>query len=443
MSELSEEITVAEQPTQRPMGLLQTTSLVTGNLVGSGVFLLPASLAVFGSLTLIAWVLTGLGALMLAWIFAKLSMHSKQNGGPHNFIVKAYGKEYGYWVAWGYWVLSWISNAALIVAAVSYASTMLGGLSIVQTLIFELSILFGITFINILGLKFAGRFELCMTCLKLVPLVGIPLVGLFYVDWSQLSFSLNESIGLSTGLKSAMFLTIWGFIGLETATVASGEVSNPQKTIPIATLAGTSLALLVYVLGSFVMFALLGAKTLSSSSAPYADLAGFLFSANWNTFIAISAIICCLGSFNGWTMVVGRIAQGAANEDLFPKMFAQTNNNGTPVFSIVISACCTLPILLLSLGEGLIGQFNMIIDISITLILLVYTACILAFIKLLGSELKLSHCIVVFGSALFVAFSIYASGLKMVLFSLLLLALGWPMRYWRNLEFKAEGLRVG
>lgn len=421
---------------ERQLGLMQTTSLVTGNLVGSGVFLLPATLALYGNIALIAWTVTGIGALMLAWIFAKLSLHSDQNGGPHQFVSKAFGKSFGYWVAWGYWVLSWISNAALIVAAVSYASTVMGGLSPFQSLCLELLILFGITFINILGIKFAGKFELVMTCLKLIPLIGIPWIGFFVVDWSAFEFTLPQDISLSEGLRNAMFLTLWGFVGLETATVTSGEVKHSVKTVPLATLLGTTLALIVYISGSLVMLALLGPQFLSQSAAPYADLAGHLFGGNWTLLIAICALVCCLGSFNGWTMVVGRIAQGAANEGLFPKIFAQVNQKRTPTFSILISATCTLFILFLSFGDGLIDQFNAIIDISVTLILLVYAACLLSFFKIFRNQLTLLHSLLLSGAALFVGFSLWTAGIKMVAFSLLLLVLGVPMRYTMNFKPK-------
>lgn len=416
------------QNNERPLGLCQTTSLVTGNLVGSGVFLLPASLALFGHLTFIAWILTGAGAIMLAWVFAKLSLQSHSNGGPHNFVQKAYGPNLAYWVAWAYWILSWISNAALIVAATSYISSFTGTLSSIQMLSIELCILCSITLINLIGIRLAGRFEFVMTTLKLIPLIGIPLMGFFCIDWANFNFSLPGNISIGSGIASAMFLTVWGFIGLETATVTGGEISNPQKTIPRATIIGTSIALFVYLFGSFVMFAVLGTQILVNSSAPYADLAGAIFNANWTGLIALAAIICCLGSFNGWTMVVGRIAEGASQTGLFPKIFAKRNASGTPTNSIIISAICTTPILFLSLGDGLLEQFNAIIDISITLILLVYGACILSYRRLNPGAKKLFDHFMLIGASCFVAFALFASGLKMFLLSLILIALGLPMR---------------
>ncbi len=423
------------------LGLLQTISLVTGNLVGSGVFLLPASLAAVGTLSLVGWLLTGCGALLLAGVFAALSQTTQKNGGPHNYVDQAFGKEGAYWIAWGYWVLSWISNTALIVAAVSYLSPLFGGLSQPMVLLAQISILGLVTFINIMGIQFAGRFELLMTTLKLIPLVVIPLIGLFSLDLQQLLPIVPEGVNALDGVKTAMFLTLWAFVGLETATVTTGEVKNPKRTIPLATLIGTLIALCVYVLGSVVMLGILG-DGLSTSKAPYADLAGHLFGGNWLSMIAVAAFICCLGSFNGWTMVVSRISQGAAREGLFPHFFGKTDKQGTPVLGLIISACCTLPLLFLSLQENLLGQFNAIIDISITLILIIYLVCILAYFKLkIGYSTRMALVIGV-GALAFVIFSLWAAGFKMVMLSLSLLLLGFPMRFYMRKQKAHASLKA-
>ncbi|MGE3320439.1 MAG: amino acid permease [Candidatus Berkiella sp.] len=424
--------------TSRRLGLLQTISLVTGNLVGSGVFLLPASLALVGTLSLVGWVLTGCGALLLATVFASLSQTTQNNGGPHNYVGHAFGKEGAYWVAWGYWVLSWISNTALVVAAVSYLSPLLGGLSQPMVLLTQILIWGFITFVNIMGVQFAGRFELLMTTLKLIPLVAIPAIGLFSVDFQQLLPIVPQGVDGLEGIKTAMFLTLWAFVGLETATVTSGEVKNPKRTIPLATMIGTLIALFVYVLGSVVMLGVLGAQALSNSKAPYADLAGHLLGGDWGPLIAIAAVICCLGSFNGWTMVVSRISQGAATEGLFPSLFAKVDRRGTPINGLIISALCTLPLLFLSLQENLLSQFNAIIDISITLILMIYLFCILAYFKLkVGISNRLSAWIGI-GALLFVLFALWAAGFKMVVLSLSLLVLGLPMRFYMRKQFAQD-----
>jgi APA family basic amino acid/polyamine antiporter len=425
-------MTSTSAPVREQIGLVQTTSLVTGNLVGSGIFLLPAILAGFGAVSLLGWALTAIGAILLALIFAKLSYKIKENGGPHNFVMQAFGRKAGFFSAWGYWILSWISNAALIVAAVSYIVPLTGELSAWQTLAIELLILATIAGINLIGIQFAGKFEVLLTILKLLPLVVIPLWGLPHLKLASFSPLVAEGMSLGLALKSTLFLTVWGFIGLETGTVPAKDVYKPQTTIPIATVLGTTIAAVVYLLGTLVILGLIERSQLIVSKAPYADLAGLLFGGVWTSTIALAAVICCLGSFNGWTLVVGRIANGAAHEGLFPKLFLQEDAKGTPQLSILISSLCTLPLLLLSLQDNLLDQFNAIIDVSITLILLIYLACIGAYFKLFAQEKKLTltNILIGVGAMAFSLIALWGAGLKMILLSLIFMLLGLPIYYW-------------
>jgi basic amino acid/polyamine antiporter, APA family len=411
------------------LNLLQATSLTTGNLVGSGVFMLPASLAIYGSVSILGWVITSIGAIFLALVFAKLSTTTNESGGPHVFVKKAFGGEAAFWVAWGYWMLSWISNTAVIVAAVSYLSIVFGGLSLSWIFALEITIWFGITMLNLKGIQAAGWFEVVMTALKLIPLLLIPLVSIFYIKIDNFFPLAPQNIDFSIALKSSMFLAIWGFIGLESATVPAKEVKNPKYTIPIATVAGTLISAFVYILGTVTAVGVLGQENLSLSKGPYADLAHSIFgSGNWGHLVAIAAFLCCVGTFNGWTLIVARIAQGAADQQLFPKIFSKTNVNGTPTTSIIISSLCTFPIIIFSVQENMLAQFNFIIDIAITLILFIYAVCALAYFKIAAKYTWISIILGV-GSLGFSLFAICSSGLKMIGLALSLLLLGVPFRF--------------
>lgn len=423
---------------RQKMGLWRTTSLVAGNLIGSGVFLLPVTLAHFGPICLVGWAVTGIGAILLALVFGELAKGSADLGGPSVFNQRAFGPKAGFYTAWGYWVLSWISNAALIVGATSYLGPLLGELSPWQNFLIELFILMSITLINLMGIALASKVELVLTGVKLIPLLILPILCLNQVSFDSLTPLVNEGISSWDALKSTLFLTIWGFIGLETATVPAGEVSHAKKIIPLATLLGTSLAMVVYFLGTLVILGALPKATLLNSSAPYADLAGLVFSGNWQITMALAAVICCLGSFNGWTLVVSRIPQTAAKQNLFPKIFAKVNNKGTPYWGLLVSSGCTLPLLFLALNQSLIEQFNFIIDVSITLILLIYFLCVLSYFKGLfaqgvRSKLKLALGI---GALVFTVLAIWAAGLKMLILSLVILVLGWP--FWTRVKRQKE-----
>jgi len=238
----------------------------------------------------------------------------------------------------------------------------------------------------------------------------------------------NSSTGVA--LNSVAFITLWAFVGVETATVPGSQVINPRRNIPIATIAGTIIAALVYILGTIVIFGVVPSDTLMASHAPYADAANFVFGGGWGSVTAIAAIITCVGSLNGWTIIVGRIAQAAADDGLFPKIFSKTNSMGTPAYAIIVSTVLTVPFIVLSINEGLMEQFNLIIDVTVTFVLFVYMACVLAFFKLIRGDKHLRVYRYIIGALAFgfLSWAFFATQPKMIFYSLLLALCGLPIR---------------
>lgn len=425
----------------KKIGLMQTTSLVTGNLVGSGVFMLPSLLATYGTVSLLGWALTSMGAVFLALVFSGLSkkIHGC-NGGPHLFIQQAFGKDIGFFAAWGYWLLTWASNTALLVAAVSYFVKITGPLSLPMILSIQVGIWALILSINCYGVQSAARFELVITILKLIPIIVIPVFAVRYIDFANFYPILpkTENLNMAGALQGSVFLSLWAFIGVESATVPSTDVADPEKTIGRATILGTSLAAIVYILGSFVAIGVLGHALLLQSSAPYSDLASVAFGGNWGVFVSVCAVISCIGALNGWTMVVARIAQGAAEQGLFPRVFARKNAEETPVASILISSFCTLIALIFTLQENMLSQFNLIIDVAVTIILVIYLFCSAAYFKLACPQRMIEKGIGV-GAILFSLFALYSSGLKMVCLAFGLLLSGLPFRAYKNVPAAETG----
>ncbi len=411
------------------IGFWPLTSLVTGNLVGSGVLLLPAALAKFGSIGILAWGITALGAVILALIFAELSHKIPKNGGPYAFVSAAFGKNCGYVVAWGYWTFSWLSNSALIATAASYFSLITGGVSKPVILGIEIGVLALITAFNMFGIRTTGRAELIITITKVIPLILIPVIGIFIMDMDHFpALNLTEQ-PLHVALNSVAFITIWAFVGLESGTVPGGQVINPRRNIPLATIAGTMISAFIYIIGTIVTFGIIPNDQLANSQAPYAEATSIIFGGSWAIAVAITAIVICIGSLNGWTIVVGRIAQAAANDGLFPKAFSRTNAQGTPTWAILVSSVLTVPFIILSLDESLIDQFNFVIDISVTFILLVYLSSIAAFFKLIrnDNELRKYKYTIGFLGLIFVLWALWATKPILLLYSLIIALSGLPM----------------
>jgi len=348
---------------KRTMGLWMATALVVGNMIGSGVFLLPASMAdAAGPISIFGWLFTGAGAILLAYVFANLGRAYPRTGGPYAYARKAFGDFAGFWTAWGYWIAAWAGNAAIAVAFVGYAAVFWGDLgdnNLLAALV-GIAVIWFITAINILGARQSGITQVVTTVLKFVPLAVIGLIGLFFIDGGNYEpFAPN---GEGAAISSAAVLALWAFIGLESATVPAEEVKNPEKTIPRATMIGTAITALVYIVATVAIMGIIPASQLAQSTSPFADAAGQIFGGGWDKVIAAVAMVATFGALNGWILIQGRVPLAAARDGLFPKRFASVHGErGTPVFGLVVSSVLVTALMLMNYTKGLVDAFTFVI----------------------------------------------------------------------------------
>jgi APA family basic amino acid/polyamine antiporter len=308
-------------------------------------------------------------------------MHTSKGGGPHVYIERAFGRKAAFFTAWTYWLISWASSIAVIVAAIGYLSPLIGISGPLLTLALELSIITVITGINIRSASLAGSCEVFLSFLKCTPLILIPIAGFFFLKAEH--FEPIPGVPFVSSLNTTTLLTFWGFIGVETATTAAGIVENPTKTIPKAVLLGTIVVAAIYFFNSFAVMGVVPPDVLATSRAPYVDAAKVVFGGGWNKLIAVVAFISCIGTLNAWVLTSGQIAAEASKEGLFPAFFSKTNKAGTPYISLTIALVCTQLLLFLTLTPNILQQLNSIIDLSVSIFLFIYFACSLAFLKLL------------------------------------------------------------
>lgn len=412
------------------LGFWQLVALVVGNLVGSGVLMLPAILAPYGSISFLGWIIASAGAILLSLVFCQLCSKHPRTGGPHVYVEEAFGKAAGFYIAWVYWILAWIGCAAIVVAAMGCLTTICGPLSKSVLLAIEVLIIIAFTAVNLFQIAFAGRVELVLTIIKVMPLIIFPMIAVFSVKSEYLFAPPPIDKPYLSALASSVMLMIFAFMGFETATVPSEEVENPRKTIPRATIVGTLIAAGIYILGTVSILGHIPFEQLVQSKAPYADLAACAFGGDWHNFVAGAGILCALGALNGWILVGGRIAYGAAKDGIFPKIFLKTDKFGAPSASIIISSLCIIPFMMLSLSESLIEQFNFVVSISTSLILIVYLACTLAYLKFLKEykHSKPKHWFLGVASTLFCVWVLSSISFEMTIYSLSVFLFGIPLR---------------
>lgn len=422
---------------EKKMGFWAVTSLVAGSQIGTGIFLLPASMAVFGAAGLSSWLITATGAMLLALVFARLCAKIPKTGGPHTFIENAFGKTFGYFAAWTYWVISWLSTPMVVISVVSYLSPLIGDLHPLWNLALEIGIIMFITSLNLSGVRSAGRVEFVFTLLKLLPLLLVPVAGLFFFNQSHfVPFNPTSESTISV-LNAAALLTLWGFIGVESATAPAESVENPKKTIPRAIIVGTLIVAVVYIFSSIVIMGVVPPQVLAQSKAPFADAAQIIFGGNWYILISIAASIVCLGTLNAWVLTSGQIALGAAYDGHLPKFFTVKNAKGAPKWGLIVSSAGIIPVLIVTLNQDFITQVNLIIDICVTAFLFVYVMSVLSYLKLFWKNQETGNrnmaCILIgLGALLFCGWALYSSGITMVIFASLITLAGVPYYLWNK-----------
>ncbi len=339
------------------------TALVVGNMIGSGVFLLPASLGPYGGISLIGWLFTSTGAVLLAIAFARLARMIPRAGGPYAYTRAGFGEFAGFLVAWGYWISTCVGNAAIAVGMVGYLGFFWRPLATSPALgaAAALAAIWLLTWVNARGVREAGGVQLVTTVLKLLPLVAVGTIGLAFIHWDN--FTPFNPSGRSTlsAVSATAALTLWAFLGLESATIPAGEVERPERTIPRATLLGTVLAAAVYILGTVAVMGVIPSATLATSTAPFADAASSMWGPWAAHAVAAGAAISCFGALNGWILLQGQLPLAAAVDGVLPPVLGRRSARGTPVASLVISSVLVTLIVGMNFTKGLVAEFTFII----------------------------------------------------------------------------------
>ena len=254
---MSDAIAKSQQPVseERGLGLAMCTALVVGNMIGSGFFIAPAALAPYGTVAIIGWGVMAFGAVCLGMVFARLARIAPVTGGPYAYTRLGYGRFAGFLIAWGYWISIWASLPAMAAALVGYLGVLFPVFTDYPLLKLgtALGSIWLVAAINMRGVKDAGMFMAVTVYTKLVPFIAISVFGLFWVDWGTFE-TINPSGKPFLGALAATApLTMFAFLGIESATVPAGNVINPTRTIPRATVLGTLIAASVYILGTVVV----------------------------------------------------------------------------------------------------------------------------------------------------------------------------------------------
>lgn len=346
-------------PEIKKMGLVACTAVVAGNMMGSGIALLPANLAAIGSISIFGWAIALTGSLALAYVYSRLGMEDPQDGGPIAYSGEV-APILGYQAGVLYFHANWIGNLAIAITGVDYLSVFFPALQQpMYSGLASIGLIWLFTGINILGADWIGRLVSVGVVLLLVPVILTGTAGWMYFEPAQ--FQSNWVVGGRTpesAVMAAVLLCIWSFIGVESASANAAVVKNPRRTIPLSTMIGTGIAGAVYILSCTAISGMFPASVMAASGAPFSKAMGHIFaSAPFAAAIPslVSAVIAfaCIASLGSWMMLVSQAGARAAKDGTLPKIFARRNARGVPAAGLVLtSAMMTALLVLLMLFSG-------------------------------------------------------------------------------------------
>ena len=427
---------------KRQIGLVTATALVLGNMIGSGVFLLPASLAPYGGYSLIGWLISGTGALLLAGVFYRLAKRAPRAGGPYAYSREAFGDCVGFLVAWSYWVSLVGGNAAIAVAFASYLSAiipMIGATPLFGALA-ALAAIWVVTAVNIAGVRGAGMLQVVTTILKIAPLLALALFGFVHFNPHLLAPGPHAGSPMNA-ISFCVAATLFAFIGVEAATIPAGHVRDPERTIPRATLLGTAIAAVVYIACTTAVMGVVPAAELAKSQAPFAE-AGRLLWGGWaGLLIAGAAAISCFGALNGWVLIAGQFPQAVAKDGLFPSLFARESSLATPALGLLVAAVLASLVVLANYTHGMIAMFTFIVLLSTLGVVVAYLFCAMADVVLAhraGHAMPLRDLVLACAAFAFSMWAVIGAGEDAVYWNFVLLALGIPLYVWQTRTHAAK-----
>ncbi|NQU32533.1 MAG: amino acid permease [Bacteroidetes bacterium] len=424
------------------VGFLGLVAIVVGSMLGGGVFNLPSNMAEGAALgaVLVAWVITGIGMFFLAQTFKTLSdARPDLRSGIYTHAAEGFGRYVGFNSAWGYWLSAAIGNvsfAVLLMQALGYFfpifisgnnwQSILGG----SILIWSMNILVrrgvsGATILNIIS-----------TIAKLVPLFIFVIVLLFVFNWDKLSFDfwgqIDGSLGsLSKQIKSTMLVTLWAFIGIEGAVVISGRAKN-SKDVGKATFIGFLGAILIYAAISIFSFGIMNQADLAKLPDPSTAYVMKAMVGDWGAVVLnLGVIVSILGAWLAWTIMTSEVPSTAAIHGVLPKVLGRLNKNESPVVALTITSIIMQVTLIFSAFEK--NAFLAIISISGSMILIPYVlSAMFLFKQAWGKDssknyagsLKTKAIIIGTMASIYGFWLIYAAGVKYILLSSILYAIG-------------------
>lgn len=350
------------------MTLLQLTLIVAVNMMGSGIVMLPTNLAKIGSIALLSWIGTVVGSLAIAYGFAQAGVIDARPGGMALYAEQTHGTSAYFLVTYLYYISLAIANVAIGVSAVGYFSTLIPVLKAtpLSSCISVIVLIWLTTCANFFGARITGRIGSVSVWGVTLPVALLSVIGWFWFSTERFGAAWNpDQRSVSDAIASSTSITLWAFLGMESACQNSSSVENPKRNVPLACLFGTIGAAVVYVLSTTVIAGIVPNAELRTSTGPFALCYAQMINATVGSIVMLMSVVGCVGSLLGWQFTLSQTSKAAAEKRLFPALFASTNRHGAPVRGMLLVGVAQSALALSTISPSLAEQFAQLVNLAV------------------------------------------------------------------------------
>jgi putrescine:ornithine antiporter len=423
--------TVAE--TTKKMSLVQLTFIVAVNMMGSGIIMLPTNMAQVGAISLLSWVVTAVGSMAIAYGFAQAGIFNQRAGGMAAYAEDAYGKDGYFQVFFLYFLSLAIGNVAIGISAVGYLAGFFPWLSStpIATCIGVIGLLWLTTVANFGGPAVTGKIGSVTVWGVIIPVGLLSFFGWFWFKPDVFAAAWNpQGLSLGEGMGSSISLTLWAFLGMESAAQNSSAVENPKRDVPLACLFGTLGAAVIYILSTTVIQGIVPNADLAKSTGPFALAYAQVFNPMIGNIIMALAVLACLGSLLGWQFTIAQTGKSAAEERMFPAFFTKVNKMGAPLIGMLVLGVVQTLLALSTISPTLSEQFSALVNLAVVTNVVPYVVALSALIVMMKAgnvtqgKYRL-NVVIALVAMVYSVYALWASGMEAVMGGMLVMGLGY------------------
>ncbi|HDL8370469.1 TPA: putrescine-ornithine antiporter [Yersinia enterocolitica] len=431
------------------MGVVQLTILTAVNMMGSGIIMLPTKLAEVGTISIVSWLVTAVGSIALAYAFAKCGMFSHKSGGMGGYAEYAFGKSGNFMANYTYGVSLLIANVAIAISAVGYGTELIGAeLSPLGICLATIGVLWLCTVANFGGARITGKISEITVWGVIIPVVGLSVIGWFWFSPTLYAESWNpHHVPTFEAIGASIAMTLWAFLGLESACANTDVVENPEKNVPIAVLGGTLGTAVIYIVSTNVIAGIVPNIDLANSTAPFGLAFAQMFDPTVGKIIMALMVMSCCGSLLGWQFTIAQVFKSSADEGYFPKVFSKISKAEAPIKGMLVIVVIQTVLSLMTISPSLNKQFNVLVNLAVVTNIIPYILSMAALIiiqkvaKVDPSKARIANIIALIG-ALYSFYALYSSGEEAMMYGAIVTFLGWTLYGFVSPRFEIQDKKM-